>query len=961
MAETEFAPTGSEGLAVPEDFGVQHVTDAASYEKVKPGTVYIDPGGQRKTKPYRIKPGSHASSEYAALPENVPYIDPEGVSRVTPKYEDLDFTTQTLFNMSATDAERKNSLERGYPGKVKENKETGELYVEDEGVRRRSRGFGKSPGAFIASQALPVAGAVGGGIVGTGAGLPGSVAGTFWGSAAGQALNDSILALAGVYDRSPLRETGELAASGASAVAGELTGAGLAAIGPTAKAVVTKGFPWLVSAVLGTDKAGVETALKIKAKDPNVKIPISSWSPEAAHFANINEVFDPAYRLQDPMRQSQVKYYEAQTGKLLKDLGIEPPESISDLKAAVPTQKAGEIVLARTTADLQKADAELAAKLAAHKAAAEAGTLPRQTSAAEITKAADAARAKAQAVIDEGFRVIQGQSDAAMAAAKAGHNSGDLWWRLGESLKAARAGIMARADKMYDTADTLAGDILPKSAGLPETAKAFLMELPENMSGQYPQIVKRISEWAGKMKTDGSGWEVEPITPTWSQLRKMRTALRQNYNRFDLTPDVKQGTFKYFANRVNEIINDAKADPRLVAASQQLRATDKFYHDNMGPLQDRRIQAVMDGLESGLPADPKILFNTIVKEGRSDLTKHIEKLVGPNLWAGVKAADVKEMLDQSKSIVPGQIDGRRFVQEVLERHRSGTLEAVHGKEVSTKLIKQAQTIAALDGKIDMPVNPGDTLKDVIDRARFASEAAEKAADKDPIGTLAREIRSIEIEHKAKLAKQRRNDPLGFLYDMKIGATAAIDKIIGSEDLYLAAATRFGENSPEFTGIRQIMAQRILTGTIRPHTRLPNISEEVQRMTFPGVTMANMKEIASEMEFLMGLKTTGAGSSIAATEHVEHPFGVLGPLGKPIHAIPFAAPIGRLAVGNYFKFITFLVNRPVFMKLALKGLDGDAQSRAAIKELFQRRIAQGSSLGAAGGEILFQEPTQGRDK
>ena len=37
------------------------------------------------------------------------------------------------------------------------------------------------------------------------------------------------------------------------------------------------------------------------------------------------------------------------------------------------------------------------------------------------------------------------------------------------------------------------------------------------------------------------------------------------------------------------------------------------------------------------------------------------------------------------------------------------------------------------------------------------------------------------------AAARRNDPLGFLYKPTTGATEAVDKILGSEDMILAAA------------------------------------------------------------------------------------------------------------------------------------------------------------------------------
>jgi len=60
----------------------------------------------------------------------------------------------------------------------------------------------------------------------------------------------------------------------------------------------------------------------------------------------------------------------------------------------------------------------------------------------------------------------------------------------------------------------------------------------------------------------------------------------------------------------------------------------------------QQIKAIMRGLEAGEPADPGNLFKTVVKEGHTDLTNRIRGMVGPNLWAGVQAADLRE-------IVPG--------------------------------------------------------------------------------------------------------------------------------------------------------------------------------------------------------------------------------------------------------------------------------------------------------------------
>src|ERR1700721_1673960 len=213
----DLANIGPEGVTADIDKPPPAVTDSASYEAISPGMDYLDPKGQKRTKPYRVKD----ASDYTALPEGVPYIDPEGNTRTSPKYEDLDFTTQTLYNMSVTDAERKKALERGYPGKVKTNKQTGEMYVDEDGTLRRSRGYNKSPMSAIASQAAPVIGSIAGEVAGGAAGIGGGPPGVFGGAGAGgavggaggQAFNDAIMELAGVYDRTGTQEAGELGMS----------------------------------------------------------------------------------------------------------------------------------------------------------------------------------------------------------------------------------------------------------------------------------------------------------------------------------------------------------------------------------------------------------------------------------------------------------------------------------------------------------------------------------------------------------------------------------------------------------------------------------------------------------------------------------------------------------------------------------------------------------------------------
>ncbi len=956
------------GRRTPEAFAEPaSIASDEEYEALKPGTSFVAPDGTTRKKPWTVA----SDEDYAAVPEGETFMDPEGATRQKPKYEALDFTTQTLHNMAVNDRERYNALERAYPGKVKKTEGTGEFYVDDNGVLRKPRhAIEQNVGSVLTSQAAPVLGSVGGeilgGIGGAIGGPPGifagAVAGGAAGGAAGQGFNDLVLQLAGVYDRSGEEQLKETAIAGGLGGLGTAVGRGVAAAWPAAKGYIQNAFPRAAAKFLGADEPGLATAIALREKGVDL-VPPSGWAKESPHLQNLVEVFDPAFRTQKPLLQSATKHYEETGTKQLAQMEQEgliaaaPGGSLSEPAAAPSTREAGEALLARRVEASKVADERLQAAI--DKQVFDSIYSPGAANPTALQSAAVEARNAAQKLVNEGFTDIQKDIDAAMLAAQSGHNSGDLWWNVGEKLKSTKQGIQARARKMYGDADALAGDALPNMKGLPQIADDFLRQLPEGFEKQHPAIVGKIRDLAGVPKVENGvptgEWLKEPVNPTFGQLHELRSILRSNYNYLDLSPSIKDGTFKFFANKVDAILNDANAVPALREASKALRLADDFYRDSMRPLTDKNIQAVMNGLESGLPADPKNLYNTLVKEGRTDLTKKVAQMIGPNLWAGVKAADVQEMLDLSKTLVPGEIDGKVFVKQVLDRLRSGPgggmLEAVHGAEASAKLIKQAQAIQMLDGKLPVTVRPGDTLSDVISEAVKTAEAAKAAASIDPLKALAQETKKIRSDHARELSKARRDDPLGFIYNPTVGATDAVEKILGNEDLILAAGARFGDKSPEFNLLRQVWAQRFLQGTLEPGARLAKVSPQVQAIMFPGVHLKEMQALAKEMDFLMS--TRGAqdtAKSMAAQAKVEHPWSSVA-FGLKVKFPLGGDAAGRALLGSYYKMVTTLSNNLTFMKWVMKGLKGDPAAREMTRQAVERAMAQGGRVGAAAGGAL----------
>lgn len=984
--DTEGMASGDPGAAGALDLGGDtlpegppKVASDEDFLKVPHGSAFLDPEGKTRYKPIRN------DADFAALPEGAKFADPTGKIRTKPKYEGIDFTAQTLYDMSVNDKERKKALERSYPGKVKDDP-AGGFYVDDDGVPRKpGRGVSKVTGA-VASAAAPtilsVLGALGGGAVGAtggavaGSAVPGAgtIAGGISGGTAGVALggaggamlgqtfNDMIMSLSGTYDRSRTEEAAEMVLAGGGGMLGAGVGRGVSTVVPSLKSGIsaaTAAAPGAVRSFLGAGKEDIQMATGLA--DKGVAVPPSAWAKEAPHLQNVVEVFDPAFHTNQPLLESATAHYEKSAGEILQTLGIKDPGSLTKPIADVPTKEAGEAVMRRTLGELAESDAKMQAALDAKKAAAGTG-VPEQVAQREtVLKAAEEARTAAQNVIDAGYKDIESDIKVGLQVAKAGHNSGDLWGAVGEKLVAVRRAVGQRAGVMYDAADQAAGGHLPDIEGLPHQAEQFLQQLPPDFQSKYPDIVKKLRDLAGTKDEKTGEFIKEPVNPTFGQLHNMRSQMRANINYSDLTPDIRDGTYKFFAGKVDSILHDADAVPELVEASKLLKDADRFYADNIKLFNAQQVKSVMKGLEAGEPADPANLYSVVVKSGQTDLTNAIKEKVGPNLWAGVKAADMQAMLDSAKTLTPGVIDGRTFAKEVLERVRNNTLEVVHGKEASEKLIEQARRIEMLAGRLEIPVRPGDTVTQVLARARQAEELAKAEAKRDPLSALGKEMKKVEIEHKraaAKMAAERRKDPLGFLYNPTTGASEAVDKILGSEDLILASAAKFGEKSPEFEMLRQVWAQRMLTGGMRPGQELAKVSPEIQQIMFPGVTLDQMKVLAKEMDFLLDTRagSRGTAQGMAAMAKVEHPWGS-GILGKSVGAaaklVPGSSAGARAALGSYYGVIRKMMTSPALLRWLERGLTGSKEDREAVRATISAVLQKGGAVGAGAGEAAVQ--------
>ena len=917
----------------------KQLKDIAEAEALEPGTKFIDPNGVKRVKPWVTKADTF-DADIQNVPEGEQFIDPTGKVRQKPVFEPLNFTSQTLYDMSVTPSEKRKALERSYPGAVQEDKDG--LYVKDgDKFRRPGRGLSSVAGGATAMAwptGLAVLGAIG---LGAASGGVGAAVGGAGGSIMGQAINDVVLQLAGVWDRTGVEEAANLGKAGMMGMAGAGVGRGIAAVVPAAKAGVSSLGQMLPTAAAHFLGAGPELTAARQLAEKGVKVPPSAWAHEAPHLQNVVEVFDPAFRTNKPLLESATKHYEESAAKVLDDLGVKREGSIIKPAADIPTQKAGEVILQRTLTESAAADQKLAATLAERKAA--------------MMQAAEESRAKAQGLVDQVFESIQKEADTARKLAGSGINTGDLWENIGQKFIAIRQGISERARYWYDRYDQMTGGATVSGERLGSTAQQMLDELPAEFKSRNPALVQKLSKLSGQY--DEAGTLIKPPEDlTYGQVHELRNLFRGSADWHTLSSDFKNGTLKYFSKEIDNIIHDPNAPAHIQSAAKFLDMTDKWYGHNISVFEAQQIKAVMKGLEAGEAADPANLYKVLVKDGQTALTNRVRDMVGPNLWAGVRAADVDTMMNAAKTLNPGEINGRAFAKEVLDRHKSGMLQSVHGKEASDKLLAQARAIEQLEGRLAIPAKPGDTMTQIISRARLAAEEAKAVGTKDPLTALQKDVQRVANDLKREASAARRNDPLGFLYNQSTGASYAVDKILKDEDLIIAASSRFGEKSPEFNALRQVYVERVLRAGTQPGKVMEGIGPEVQQLMFPGVTGEQMKLLAKEMDLLMtdgGLAKTTAGS-MSAMSKVENPVsGVPGVKGA-VKLIPGLNPAARAAKGKFYALITELMTSPSTLRWIEKGLTkGSPEEQEAVRNILRAHLQKGSAMGAGAGEAAYQ--------
>jgi len=259
--------------------------------------------------------------------------------------------------------------------------------------------------------------------------------------------------------------------------------------------------------------------------------------------------------------------------------------------------------------------------------------------------------------------------------------------------------------------------------------------------------------------------------------------------------DRAEGINRKIAGMVNRLLHDPAQPAEVQAGVKILDATDAFYGRNMRKFEQEAVDKIVKKMRAGFVDDAgalaKIVFDPDSTVGR----ENARRLLGPQLWRAVHAADVQQIIRDSRGLA-GDLDAATFARQVRQRLRDGVWT---NQDISEKAARLAGQVLATDGKIPLQALPSDTVATLLQRATDYAAEAKQLAKERPLDVLSSELKRIGGEHVKALgaAKAARlKEPLGFLTapDASVRIMESTARILDNPDLLIAAAQRFASNS-----------------------------------------------------------------------------------------------------------------------------------------------------------------------
>ena len=711
-----------------------------SYAAIPSGTLYHDPTGKVRKKPWRIDV-SQPEKSYEAIPEGADYLDDRGQKRLKPVTENVGIGTQALFDMASGDPEtQKRILHKFYGGDVKQDSKG--FFIDRNGKRirasSRSGGYSGAISQGVAStlaQALPVAAATGGAIVGSATGPWSGIAGGALGYAGGEWANRAILALAGVAGED-WGNAGSiprnLAEGAAFEMGGQVLGKAIGSVAAGAQvgakyAAEALGLPWLLRKIGGVTPEVVSKVAPLSEKEFPTGKTKPDGTPEMRRGINLPpQMAFPDWSILprlsiigkgqniDPVTPSLGKYASHEIKQIAESLGIPSHEIGEPLErtAEVDYAPAGKALHKKYAEALKASNEVLSQKFAEAESTIRTKGLEEESAREKALSAAQAAleenQTAARNVVRAGFQDIF----ATITRLRSGvmedgtpiesGMAGDLVRAMAGSIEATRAAHGEHYEKLYNDWDRLYGSHVADLSAQIQEAKSFLKDLPDDIKRNHPPLIRAISNLENAKDGMSTG-----------QLHHLRTMLGDLANWDTLVPGFKNGALKRFRN----VIGDALHQSLPEQGSRMLKTIDNDYHIDSGPYRNRTLQKIVDWEATKVPVNAPEAAKEVMQSG-TEAQAFLRESFGEPVWNAVVGADMQAAMDASKSIYPEEVDGAKFVKEFLDRDRNDLL-AHYPPEVIEKMRLQAQFVMEHTdgGKALLPVT--------LQRGREFDEAVRK--------------------------------------------------------------------------------------------------------------------------------------------------------------------------------------------------------------------------------------------
>jgi hypothetical protein len=330
--------------------------------------------------------------------------------------------------------------------------------------------------------------------------------------------------------------------------------------------------------------------------------------------------------------------------------------------------------------------------------------------------------------------------------------------------------------------------------------------------------------------------------------QRFRSILREKAASNDLTPGVIKGDLSRLMGSFDVAIDKAALDPVAAPAVKLLRQTNKWYGDNIAKFTDARINQIAKAADAGTPPNPEEIARLVIDPRNSARVSTIRKMLGEDTFRRVAMADWSRMVQGATDGATGQVTGIKLLRELGSR--GDMLESIYGKETAGRMLKYAEGLAALDGKVSSESLSAGKMKSTME----ALEAAQ-----------------------AKLDDFMKNNYLSALANPKVAPESAYRWIVkpGRTDQLRKAWAMFPEGTPQRAAIQQHamkeLAAQIETLTDRGKGKvggelrdiLNKYTKEQKEMLFPNGLDEDLNAISDKIEFVFSKLSDESMAGMAA--------------------------------------------------------------------------------------------------